>query len=474
MIEGLKPYADYRDSGHRWLGKLPAHWKVLPNRALFDERKERNQSDAAMLSVTITRGIVPQRALLSESSKKDSSNADKSAYKLVVPGDIVYNKMRAWQGALGASQLRGIVSPAYVVLKPRAGVRADYYHHLLRTSAFSKEAERWSYGITSDMWSLRPEHFKLIGSPLPPPDEQAAIFRFLDHANRKIDRFIRAKRKLIALLNEQKQAIIQRSVVGRRDKDVAVKASELDWLGDIPAHWDQPLLGRCLLGIEQGWSPVAAEGELVPGQWCVLTLSSIRSGSFVPGAVKPVSLHAQIPHDIEIADGDLLLTRSNTRDRVGDVCVVRGSRPHTLLCDLIYRLRPISNLIEPQYLAYQLLSQIGRRQIESDARGSSGTMPKISQSHIRAWRVLVPPIAEQRAIVSAIEAESAPLSAAMLRTQREISLMQEYQTRLTADIVTGKLDVREAAAKLPELADAPVDESIIDEPDEALELEATE
>src|SRR6187401_369481 len=107
MIGDLKPYPEYKPSDQAWLGDVPKHWSVLPNRALFFEVKDRNHPDEQMLSVTITRGIVPQKALLAESSKKDSSNLDKSAYKLVCPGDIAYNKMRAWQGALGASNLRG-------------------------------------------------------------------------------------------------------------------------------------------------------------------------------------------------------------------------------------------------------------------------------------------------------------------------------------------------------------------------------
>src|SRR5262249_17468630 len=137
---------------------------------------------------------------------------DKSAYKRVRPGDIAYNKMRAWQGALGASDYYGIVSPAYVVQRPREGANSRYLHYLLRTPAFAKEAERWSYGITSDMWSLRPEHFRMIYGCLPSLPEQAAIVRFLDHADRRTQRCIRAKQKLIKLLEEQKQAIIHRAV----------------------------------------------------------------------------------------------------------------------------------------------------------------------------------------------------------------------------------------------------------------------
>jgi type I restriction enzyme S subunit len=177
--------------------------------------------------------------LLEATSKKDSSNLNREAYKLVQPRDLAYNKMRAWQGAIGASALRGIISPAYVVMRLRKdGDLPSYFHHLYRTPQFAKEAERWSYGITSDMWSLRPEHFKMIYSPEPPPSEQAAIVRFLDWANGRLEQAIQVKRKMIALLNEQKQAIIHRAVTHGLDSSIPLKPSGIPWLGDISQHWD--------------------------------------------------------------------------------------------------------------------------------------------------------------------------------------------------------------------------------------------
>ena len=154
VAKTLEPYPEMKDSGVAWLGEVPAHWEVLPNRALFDEVKERDFPNEKMLSVTIKRGVIRQTTLLEDTSKKDSSNLDRSNYKLVQPGDIAYNKMRAWQGALGVSDYRGIISPAYVVQRPRRNADARFLHYLLRTPRFTTEAERWSYGITSDMWSL--------------------------------------------------------------------------------------------------------------------------------------------------------------------------------------------------------------------------------------------------------------------------------------------------------------------------------
>lgn len=130
MITGLRHYPAMKDSGVPWLGNVPEHWEVLPNRAIFSEVRERDHPDEEMLSVTITKGVIRQHALLEDSSKKDSSNQDKSAYKLVRPGDIAYNKMRAWQGAVGVSKYEGIVSPAYVVQRPRNDVAPQYLHYL--------------------------------------------------------------------------------------------------------------------------------------------------------------------------------------------------------------------------------------------------------------------------------------------------------------------------------------------------------
>ena len=274
------PYPAYKPSRVPWLGDLPEHWEVRPGRSAFQEVIERDNPDEQLLSVTIARGVISQGALLQDGSQKDSSRLDKSDYKLVCPGDIVYNKMRAWQGAVGVSALRGIVSPAYIVQRPRCGSEPLYFHHLMRLPAFATEAERWSYGIVSDMWSLRPEHFKMIHFPLPPLDEQRAIVRYLDHVDDRIRRYVAAKEKLIALLEEERQAVIHRAVTRGLDPNVPLKPSGIDWLGDIPAHWEMRRLKRLLVpgenslsqttssylgdaGLRSNWLPLDAADERI-------------------------------------------------------------------------------------------------------------------------------------------------------------------------------------------------------------------
>lgn len=290
--------------------------------------------------------------------------------------------------------------------------------------------------------------------PIPSLADQAAIARFLDHVDSRIQRLIAAKERLVELLEEEKQAIIHRAVTRGLDPDIPLKPSGVEWLADLPAHWRMQSLGQCLRKIEQGWSPVAAEGHAQEDQWAVLTLSAVRRGHFNSEAIKPIPLEADVPTALEIHPGDLLITRSNTRDRVGDACVVTDARPRTILSDLIYRLAPNARLVDVAFAAYFLLSPPGRHQAEQDARGSSGTMPKVTRGHIKSWRLGLPPVEEQRQIVDWIAGAGRRTDNATARARRGVSLLLELRTRLISDIVTGKLDVREAAAKLAAKPDA--------------------
>jgi type I restriction enzyme, S subunit len=438
MIADLRPYAEYKESGLAWLGKVPRHWSLLPNRAIFAEVKDRDHPDEEMLSVTITKGIVKQKALLEDGSKKDSSNLDKSAYKLVQPRDIAYNKMRAWQGAIGASALRGIISPAYVVMRLRNDDDLpSYFHYLYRTPQFAKEAERWSYGITSDMWSLRPEHFKMIYTPEPPPDEQAAIVRFLDWANGRLERAIRAKRKVIALLNEQKQAIIHRAVTRGLEPSVPLKPSGIPWLGDIPQHWEVRRAKYLFREVDERSSDGSEE---------LLSVSHLTG--VTPRSQKNITMFKAASY------------AGHKLCRPGDLVV------NTMWAWMgALGVSTYSGIISPAYAVYRPRQPKGIVGIYMD--GLLRSRPYVSNiichsTGLRASRlrlypeeffrlpIIQPPPEEQERIVERIHGETAELDAAISRLEREIELLREYRTRLVADVVTGKLDVREAAARLPD------------------------
>jgi type I restriction enzyme S subunit len=217
VTKGIDPSVPMKDSGVNWVKEIPTHWKIKHTRYLWKERKETNHVEEQLLSVTINRGIIPQSELLSTTVKRDTSNLDKTKYKLVLQNDIAYNKMRMWQGAVGVSKFRGIVSPAYIVLKPIKEINYYYYHYLLRTPNYIGESYRFSYGICDDQLSLRYEDFKGMSIIVPPKEEQDQIAKFLDNRLSKINRFIKAKKKQIELLKEYRTSLISAVVTGKVD-----------------------------------------------------------------------------------------------------------------------------------------------------------------------------------------------------------------------------------------------------------------
>jgi len=461
MMEGFKPYPMMKDSGVEWLGKVPEHWKVLPNRALFAEVKDQNHPDEQLLSVTISRGVIQQEKLLSETSKKDSSNLDKTKYKFVVPGDIAYNKMRAWQGAIGSSQFRGIISPAYIVQRPRNGALAPYMHYLFRTPAFAKEAERWSYGITSDMWSLRPEHFKMIYSCLPPHEEQTVIVRFLDHADRKIRRYIRAKKKLIKLLEEQKQAIIHRAVTRGLDPNVRLKSSGVEWLGDIPEHWEVTSLrhrySQCLGKMLD--SKRITGNHLLPYlrntdvQWDRINIHDLPMMDIPPAEYDRYT----------VTKGDLLVCEGG---EVGRCAIWSGKLAVCGFQKALHRLRPKNPVRDLPRFMYYAFRAAAKANAFND--GLMSTIAHLTGDKLRAHRFPFPPIKEQVDVANFVDAKFKKIDQGISTTFNQITLIQEYRIRLISNVVTGKIDVREAALKLPtesniaEEADMPEEDEMND------------
>ncbi len=437
LIAGVKPYPGMKPSGVEWLGDVPEHWEVLPNRALFAEMKDRGHPDEQMLSVTIANGVIRQRALLADSSKKDGSTVDKSAYKLVLPGDMAYNKMRAWQGAIGVSDYQGIVSPAYIVLRPHEGAISRYLHYLLRTAAFAKEAERWSYGITSDMWSLRPEHFKMIYGCLPPLSEQTAIVRYLDHVDRRINRYIRAKQRLIALLEEQKQATIHRAVTRGLDPDVRLKPSGVDWLGDLPQHWDVRRL-RFIVDIKTGGRDTVERKDDGKYRFFVRsqTVEKIDSFSY---------------------DGEAVLTAGDGAGVAKVFHYVNGKFDYH---QRVYKFSGFKHVLGRYFFHY--FSENLR--FEASRGTAKSTVESLRLPMLQNFPVALPPPFEQAAIIRHIEKANDAIDRTIDRAGREIELLGEYRIRLIADVVTGKVDVREAAAALPEIHSTDFDDIIkIDE-----------
>ena len=443
MIEGLQPYSEYKESGLPWLGRCPKHWNVRRTKILFHERVQKGFPNEPLLAATQTKGVVKKEDY---ETRTVTAQKDLHLLKLVEVGDYVIS-LRSFQGGIEVAHCRGIISPAYTVLKPQKQAVSRYYSHFFKAKPFIDSLSLFVTGIREGQ-NIDYERLSRAEMPMPPEEEQAAIVRFLDHANRKIDGFIRAKRKLIGLLNEQKQAIIHRAVTRGLYPDAPLKPSGIPWLGDIPKHWEVRRAKYLFREVDDR-SKDGKETHLAMSQRLGLVPSSMVDSAMRSESYAGAKL---------CQEGDLVLNRLKAHLGVFAMAKQAGviSPDYS-----VFRKRAA---ISMEYYESVLKSSACRRELRIRAKGLVEGFWRLYTDDFYDIRLPVPPFEEQKEIMSAMTVETAALTTAIARTEREIALMQEYRTRLTADLVTGKLDVREAAAKLPDL---PTDASAA--PDEPLE-----
>ena len=432
----LPRYPRYRDSGVEWLGEIPAHWEVCRNLGVFDERKECNQPEAEMLSVTVSQGIIRQSEI---TTKKDSSNEDKSKYKVVRVGDLAYNKMRAWQGALGISDYDGIVSPAYVVLSPRNRKLSKYFHYLYRTPQFITEANRLSYGLCDDMNSLRYEHFKTSYSPLPPDEETNRIVAFLDQKTAEIDTLISKKQRQIELLDEQIAILINRAVTRGLNPNATLKPSGIDWLPHIPKEWASIKLRHLAAMIQTGpfGSQLHSE-EYVENGIPVVNPSHMKDGTIVPDLRCTVSEKKATflaKHKLQL--GDILFARRGELGR----CAVVTEHELGWLCgtgSLLFRPKP--DVFDSAYLV-QVLSDY-RIAASLTLQSVGSTMDNLNTAMIADLSVPLPPTSEQRVIMQAIGMLKDVFHTLGQQIESQIQSLKTLRSTLIAHAVTGSIQVK--------------------------------
>ena len=307
MIEDLKPYSEYKDSELPWLGQVPSHWSISRIKSVLCERDLRStDGKGTLLSLTRVRGLIPHRDM----TDKMHSAKTLTGYKTYRPGQIVMNRMQAWSGMFGAGKLDGLVSPDYAVFDVLGGHTVKLILERLKSPDLVSQFALESKGIGSGFNRLYTDRFGSIAISLPPASEQAAIARFLAWATNRLDRAIGAKRRIIALLNEQKQAIIHRAVTRGLDPSVPLKDSGVPWLGEIPEHWEIKRLRSLVYRIDQGVSPMAV-GFLAEGDsWGVLKSGCVNRGVFRETEHKRLARGFVIDPSIVVAVGDVLISRA--------------------------------------------------------------------------------------------------------------------------------------------------------------------
>lgn len=420
MIEDLRPYPKYKESGSKWLGLVPATWEVRNIRTLITKRNERNHPDLPLLSVAREKGVFV-RSLTDTDENHNVIPEDLRNYKVAHVGNLVINKMKAWQGSMGIAPCDGIVSPAYFVFEFHIANHA-FGQRLLRSKPYVAHFAQASDGVRVGQWDLSIPGMRQIPVLVPDEDEQAAIVRFLDHADRKIDRFIHAKRKLTKLLNEQKQAIIQSEI-------------------------SKVLTPECrTMPIRAVLRPVKRLG--FPTK---TLLSLFRDFGVIPkDSRENKNVNVRDLAFCQLVNcGDVVMNKMKAWQGSIAVSNLEGIvSPDYMVLE--FQIEPVVK----EFFHYALRSP---QMVANYRRHAYGVRPgqwRLMYPEFCRLRLPAPPIEDQHTIVNRITNETRSINTAIARTEREIALIQEYRTRLTADILTGKLDVREAAAKLPEIIES--------------------
>jgi type I restriction enzyme, S subunit len=421
----FRAYPGYKDSGVPWLDKVPAHWELSRIGSRFAERREKvSDTDFPPLSVT-KHGIVPQ---LETAAKTD----DNDNRKCVLAGDFVINSRSDRKGSSGQSSLNGSVSLINTVITPDETVHGPFVHHLLRSVAFQEEYYRYGKGIVADLWSTNYGEMKAITLALPPMGEQATIAAFLDRETAKIDALVAEQEHLIALLKEKRQAVIFHAVTKGLNPHAPMKDSGIEWLCEIPAHWDIKSI-RHFADVLRGKfthrprnDPAYYDGDF----------PFIQTGD-ITGSDKFIKTYRQTLNALgasvskEFPAGTLVMAIAAN---IGDVAILEFP---AYFPDSIVGLVP-KHGVKLTFLCY--LMQAMKQPMLMTATVS--TQMNLNVEQIVSMSAAQPPIEEQAAIVAHLERQVAKTSHLVAEAQSAITLLRERRAALISAAVTGKIDIR--------------------------------
>lgn len=454
-----------KDIQSKWLTTLPSKWTYGRVKQLFRLRSQQSvyNHGLELLSVYTHIGVRPRKDLEQRGNKASNTNG----YWIVKKGDLISNKLLAWMGAIGVSHYEGVTSPAYDVLYPIQACNTDYYHYLFRTNLYLQKFKSRSRGIMDMRLRLYFDQFGQILVPIPPLEVQNNIANYLNLKTNRINRIIARKKQLITLLKEQKQVIINKAVTRGLDPNVRLKPSGLDWLSDIPAHWNISRLRNIAAVRASGVDKHTVEGES-PVRLCnyvdVYKNNEITDElDFMKASATPAEIA-----NFKLLRGDVIITKDSEDWKDIGIPAYVPQNIDNLICGYhLSLIRPYNDLIDGMFLYTSLLSEAVADQFRISATGV--TRFGLSQGSIKDVQIPLPPIAEQKAISEYVKIKNESINQVIGRTQKEIQLIQEYRTRLISDVVTGQLDVRNI--EISDIAEEDYIEETLEEEQEEESLE---
>jgi len=446
----LPPYPEYQSVDDTWFDRIPVHWKATALRGVLNQRNEKNNpiKTTQILSLSIAHGVT----LYSDRGRGGNKRkGDLSAYKIAHEGDIVLNSMNVIVGAVGLSRYTGAISPVYYALYPNTiEASITYYDKVFSNPVFQRYLMIYGRGILikkSDSgkfntirMKISPNDLKGTLLPLPPRTEQEQIVAYMRAQDAHIARFIQAKRDLIKLLTEQKLRIIDHAVTRGLDAAVTLKPSGIEWLGEVPEHWEVVLIKHVADVRFSGVDKHSHDHE-TPVHLCNYT-DVYKNDRITDNMdlMRATATTAEIGR-LTLKAGDVILTKdSETPDDIGVPAWVPNDLPGVVCAYHLGLLRPVPDRVLGEFLFRAIGSARTAQQFHVLATGV--TRFALGKHDVKNAVITLPPVEEQTTICRWITEECQPLDDAITRAEEEIKLIREYRDRLIADVVTGQIDVR--------------------------------
>ena len=427
----FEKYDAYKDSELPSFGSVPIHWEIVPLCSITTLKSITNVVNEELLSVYLDKGVIRFDDVTEK--RTNVTSLDLSKYQLVEEGDFVLNNQQAWRGSVGVSIYRGIVSPAYLVLKLSPKVDAKFANYFFRNSAMVSQYLINSKGVGTIQRNLYWQHLKRSDVVLPPREEQIEIAEFLNQKTAEIDQAIAIKEQQIALLNERKQIVIQKAVTQGLDPNVTMKDSGVEWIGQIPEHWEILPLTKYSTRVDyRGKTPEKVEeGRLL------VTTRNIKNGILDYEISKEYIKESQYKEVMSRGipkKGDILFTMEAP---LGHSAVV--DREDIAIAQRIIKFRLDSERLNSYFINYYFQTDIFQNYLYGLGTGS--TALGIKASKLGLLKLIAPNLYEQEKIVAFLITEEDKFNSAFELLNQEISKLKEYKTTLINDAVTGKIKV---------------------------------
>ncbi|MCA0974751.1 restriction endonuclease subunit S [Halomonas denitrificans] len=443
-MKGYAAYPSYKTTNSPWLESIPEHWeaKRVKDVATYNDESLDEKADpdieieyVDISSVSLTHGIEKTELLSFE-------KAPSRARRKVKHGDVIVSTVRTYLKAIAPVSnppSNMVVSTGFAVIRARPNLDPRFAGYMLQSSGFVGDVVANSVGVSYP--AINASDLARLPFAEPPLAEQRVISDFLDHKTAQIDALIAKKQALLDKLAEQRTALVSLAVTKGLDLSVPMKDSGVEWLGEIPAHWEMSKLRFVIDDIEQGWSPQCHNQSADEEQWGVLKVGCVNGETFNPDENKALPEDLDPRERYEIQAGDILVSRANTKELLGSAAIVTTVRRKLLLCDKLYRIKP-NGKVDSNYLLRFLRSSVARYQYEKDATGTSGSMQNIGQDTMKNLLLPLPPLSEQVAIADELQQEQAKNLLIENKIESVIWRLQEYREALIANAITGKIDVR--------------------------------